>query len=810
MSPNASLTSLKRNPIVILFIIVLLQASILSYLSIMKHYAFMTTAWDLGIYEQVIWSTLNTGRIFWYTVEIMINPSCNFLGIHFSPFLLLVLPAYAISQTTETLLTLQAFFLALGAVPLYKLVAYERGSYKQALVFASIYLAYPPVIGVALFDFHVQAFLPFLFFSAFYYFRKEEWGKFFFFIILSLMTIEFVPLIVIFFGFYGLWINRKKILMSLRSFNLKRLLLTKTVLVSIMTIILGFIWFIVALSLISRINPSAPPHPNWAASGDPVHNLSGFIFNVLTNPIRTLEIIFTSADQKALYIIGLLAPLAFLPCLDLPSLMIGAPWFFVVFLSNYPPYYSSIGYQYVAFIAPFVFISAVCGVKNLSQIKQRARSCRRFAVLSERRIIVQHLRALKDFFIVFSVAMSLVIALISYSSVLAIIRSLPTITEHNRVAEAFTELIPSNASILTQNDLFPHLSKRLYGYIAGELSQNLPSNIVFDYILIDTTSTWYQEPLRNLVSNLTRDGVFGIQYAADGIWLLKRNYTGKTIYPIKNGVFMNFYNQGVLMKIFNTTSFDSNPSYRELQLSISFSQGSNTSQSWTANDFSALEFEGWLYIPVSGDYSFRLEKTGSSSLYLDGQKILYDESPDPCCVETLDCIQHLAQGFHQIKIEYIPEKLLPPSIRLQWKPPWETNITDVQSAFIYPGILPEASSSFLNLNLNLGLRSPFPLVNEDYFSTFANGTLYVPSLGNYKFKVAADGYAFFSIDGKSVSQAFNSTQSEFEFLLTEGHHVFEVDYMTIQGDAKLSVLWKTPANDSFEEIPLNNLDWQGN
>jgi len=809
MRPYNSLASLRRNPIGILFVIVLLQASILSYLSIMKHYAFMTTAWDLGIYEQVIWSTVNTGRIFWYTVEIVINPSCNFLGIHFSPFLFLVLPAYAISQTTETLLTLQAFFLALGAVPLYKLVAYERGSYKQALVFASIYLAYPPVVGVALFDFHVQAFLPFLFFSAFYYFRKEEWGKYFFFIILSLMNIEFVPLIVIFFGFYGLWTNKKKILRLIRIFNLKRLLLTKTVLVSIITIILGFAWFIVARSLISSTNPSAPPHPNWAASGDPVHNLPGFIFNVLTNPIRTLEIIFTSADQKALYIFGLLAALAFLPILDLPSLMIGAPWFFVVFLSSYPPYYTSTGYQYVAFVVPFVFISAVCGVKHLSHIRQRVSSCRRFAVLFERRIIIHHMRALKIFFLVFAVAMSFIIALISYSGFLGSI-SVPTITEHDRIAKAFTELIPSNASILTQNDLFPHLSKRLYGYVGGEFSQHLPQNLIFDYILIDTTSTWYEDPLRNLISNLTRDGIFGIQYAADGVWLLKRNYTGKTMYPIRNGVFMNFYNQGVLMKVFNHTSFDSEPLYKGLQLSISFSQGSNTSQSWTANNFSALEFEGWLYIPVSGDYSFRLEKTGSSSLYLDGSKILYDDGSDLYRVEALDCVQRLERGFHQIKVEYIPEKLLAPSVRLLWKPPWETNTTDVQSAFIYPCILPEASSPFLNLNWNFGSRSPFPLVNEDYFGGFANGTIYASFPGRYKFKVAVDGYAFFSVDGKSVPQVSNSTQSEFEFLLTEGHHVFEVDYMAIQGDAKLSVLWKTPASDGFEEIPLNNLNWQGN
>ncbi|OYT27335.1 MAG: hypothetical protein B6U95_06340 [Thermofilum sp. ex4484_82] len=251
-----------RNPIFILGVIILVQTFILSYFAILKHYAFMSTAWDLGIYEQAIWSTINTGRFFWYTPEIAINPSCNFFGIHFSPILFLILPVYALFQTTETLLILQVLLLLMGSIPVYKIALYEKCDQKQAFTFALLYLFYPPLIGMISFDFHVQAFLPLLFFCAFYYFKRKDWGKYFLFIVLALMVIEFVPLIVIFFGLYILFINRKKILSSIRNFNLK-ILICKEVLFSIITVILGVTWFILAREVSLRINPSAPPHPNW-------------------------------------------------------------------------------------------------------------------------------------------------------------------------------------------------------------------------------------------------------------------------------------------------------------------------------------------------------------------------------------------------------------------------------------------------------------------------------------------------------------------------------------------------------------------
>jgi len=158
MNLNVAVAWLKQNPITIIYFFIVLVSFILIHFSILKHDAFKSTAWDLGIYEQILWSTVN-GRFMWYTPEILINPSCNFFGIHFAPILFLVLPIYAVFPTTETLFIIQAFSLTLAAVPLYKLVLHENGNNKQALIFALVYLVYPPIYGSALFDFHVQTFL---------------------------------------------------------------------------------------------------------------------------------------------------------------------------------------------------------------------------------------------------------------------------------------------------------------------------------------------------------------------------------------------------------------------------------------------------------------------------------------------------------------------------------------------------------------------------------------------------------------------------------------------------------------------------
>ncbi|RLI22848.1 hypothetical protein DRO54_00050 [Candidatus Bathyarchaeota archaeon] len=798
---DAPLIIQRHKAIIILAISILTYTVLFSYLTIQKHYAFESTAWDLGIYEQVLWSTVH-GRIFWYTVEIAINPACNFFGIHFSPILFMLVPIYAIFQTTETLLVSQTLIAGLAAVPLYKLALYETKSQKQALIFALLYLGYPPMVSMLFFDFHVQVFLPLLFFSAFYYFRRKKWKLYFLSILLSLMVIEFVGLIVVFFGLYGIWSNRKKVLRMLRSLNFKGLFSEKSIASSVITMFLGAAFFLLAKRLVLMINPTAPPHPNWQAFGDPVHDLSGFIFNLLTNPVKVVSMFFASADQKLLYLFGLLAPVVFLSLLDLPSLLIATPWFLAAFLSNYPPYYTPLGYQYVAFVTPFVFISAIYGVKRLKTLKQKFSYNYQFVKFFRKHVSIKACKFIGTLFL-------MLIIITAYVNILGINVEFPTVTEHDHLVEKIVKLIPSNASVLTQNDLLPHLSRRFYIYAITD-TFNLTENLNFDYILIDTQHPWYTYALAKLVYNLTRNNKFNVQYAADGIWLLKRNYSGNVTFPVgENGVLVKFYNQGIKMRILYKDNSGNDLTYEKTVFSIIGAVNFDIPQKVAKETFN-LTFEGWLYIPIDGEYSFRLESIGGfSNFYLDAQELLRADSHS-----KENCSVMLERGFHSIRIEYERSNAdlsNIPYIFLTWKPPWKDHFTFIESSFLYLKKSPDISAPFLNMEWKFGIKNPSPLTHEDAFSTFIKGRIYIPQDGKYTFEITHNGYVSFILDGQiilSVLKVLNSSmQSEIEIYLKQGFHTFQIDYMKLHGDLLLTVEWLPPGKSNFEKIPSNYLFW---
>ena len=190
---------------IVLYLSIIAYTFVFSCLTILRHHAFKTRAWDLGIFTQSLWTTLNANGFFYYTCELPVNPSGSFFGVHFSPILFLILPLYWIIQKPETLLVLQSFILALAALPIYKLARDNAGGRIVGLVFALAYLMFPSTQFVNGYDFHVQAFLPLFFAYTIYYITKENWPRYFVFMFLSLMCEEHAAQIMFFVGIYIVW-----------------------------------------------------------------------------------------------------------------------------------------------------------------------------------------------------------------------------------------------------------------------------------------------------------------------------------------------------------------------------------------------------------------------------------------------------------------------------------------------------------------------------------------------------------------------------------------------------------------------------
>lgn len=129
--------------------------------TVLNHWSLGTSAYDLGIQENVVWNTLH-GRPF----ETAIMDEGSYLGVHASFVLLLAVPFYALAERSETLLILQAAVLGGAAWPLYLLARRLLAGRLAAAVVALLYLLHPGVHGAAFYDFHAVAFAPLALFLA--------------------------------------------------------------------------------------------------------------------------------------------------------------------------------------------------------------------------------------------------------------------------------------------------------------------------------------------------------------------------------------------------------------------------------------------------------------------------------------------------------------------------------------------------------------------------------------------------------------------------------------------------------------------
>jgi uncharacterized membrane protein len=504
---------------------VLVYTVLLSYFTILRHYEFETFAWDLGIFNQSFWTTLHSGKFFYSTVELLVNPSGSFFGTHFSPIVFLVLPFYAIYPAPQSLLVIQSFVLALGAVPLYAL-AKRVGKYRVfALSFVLAYMLYPALQGVNWFDFHVQSFLPLFFFSVLYFFETQNWKPYFLFIFLSLMCEEHAAIIVAFIGLLAVFEHRKHLLQELKAKNLR----DKLFLVSFSTIALSVLWYTIAVLVRGALFPINPAFSStfnaasdWRILG--VQNPIMIPFYLFRYPTNAAAALSYDIPLKASYLIALFGPLAFMSFFKVRYLLPTVPWFVLALFSNYEPYYTIL-FQYPAYVIAFIFAAAVYaptavyGVGNNGGINLRALQ-KRLAILLAFSFIA----------FLFVSPLSPTVAILYPSS------SVSPVSQRDSLTHQILAYIPGNASVLTDNALFPQVSSRNNAYVIPTIppiwndhvaeGENFTNALLdqVDYLIVDTKT----DPLASSVvfSLMNENSTFNVLASADGVVLFKRDYSG--------------------------------------------------------------------------------------------------------------------------------------------------------------------------------------------------------------------------------------------------------------------------------------------
>ena len=419
-----------------------------SYLTLLKHFRFGSCAFDLGIFNQAFYTTIFNGKLFYYTPELWMNPSGCFFAVHFSPILFLLLPIYAIYPKVESLLIAQSFLIASAAIPIYLLTEKHLGDKKAAVMMAIIYLLYVPIHGANWFDFHPQALIPLTILFTYYFFREKSWKLYFLMVILSLSIEEHLLYIIFLMAIYFF-------ITELLAIKRKRTTEKTPKNVSLLTMIVCIAWFLI-IRVVKSQYPITPEFLDVYRAVD-AYRVLGFRgeitllpLYVLLYPQRAYEALYFDFHVKFLYFIILFAPLLFLSFRSefvLVPLAVLCP----MLLTNYKPYYT-VGAQYPLYLAPLIFIAAI---KGLSTLNQSAKTILKLATLVS---------------LIFLISTSPISPLaygLSERGILWYPRPVHLGAQKSYVdsLHKLLESIPPNASILTTNEVFPHVSSRPNAYL---------------------------------------------------------------------------------------------------------------------------------------------------------------------------------------------------------------------------------------------------------------------------------------------------------------------------------------------------------
>ena len=519
---------------------------VFSILTILRFYSLQTYAYDLGNYNQALYTTLFDGKFLFYTTDITANPSGNLFGVHFSPIFLLMLPIYALLPSPSTILIIQSIFLALGAVPIYLIAIKKLENRNWGLVFATLYLLNPAVQGVNWYDFHPEAFLPVFILFSFYFYDSKMFGRFFASIFLTLICLEFSAILIIFLLFYLIietkpWIRNSYIRHS------------KELKIISITFLFSLLWLLFSLWVIQRVNPVVQPLTGniyWGEVG--ANSLLEIPGQVISNPMTVVGALSYDGLEKLGYLLALLGFVGFLPIFKPLIFICFMPWVPIAFISNFPSFYQ-LGTQYPTFLIPFLFYGAILGMRKLLGLTIRVNYGVKLKRIAYALIILP--LVLFPFFSPLNGGPFLSYPHIKYG--------VPSINEHSEQVLGLVNLIPPKAAVITQNNIFPLVSSRSNAYMFP-IAVRYPPEVSFynvlddllnstEFILVDMKSDVLVSALVLSYPLVAKD--FGLYASADGAILLKRNYSDN---PILFEPINEIFNHDSLVFLDGTVIIDEN------------------------------------------------------------------------------------------------------------------------------------------------------------------------------------------------------------------------------------------------------------
>jgi uncharacterized membrane protein len=292
-------------------------------LSVGRHLFGSSTAYDLGIFTQVVRAYAE----FRAPVAELKGPGFNVLGDHFHPLLVVLAPAYRLFPSPVTLLVAQALLLAWSVVPVTRLAVMRLGPGAGACVGIGYGLSWGLQQAVK-FDFHEVALAVPLVALSVVALAEERWRAAVLWAAPLVLVKEDLPATVAAIGAY---------LVLRRQWRLG----PATVAGAVVAGVLIVCWVIPAMNPAHRYGYADAVAPDGQA------------------PLARL----LTPGEKPATVVALLAPTLFL-ALRSPLVLLAVPTLLWRFWST-NHYYWGVGFHYSAVLMPIVFVALVDGLVRL-------------------------------------------------------------------------------------------------------------------------------------------------------------------------------------------------------------------------------------------------------------------------------------------------------------------------------------------------------------------------------------------------------------------------------------------------------------
>jgi uncharacterized membrane protein len=474
-------------------------ALLFGWLSLERYWTFQMHALDMGNMGQAAWNTVH-GYPFYFTNMRPLNAieawgTTTRLSFHVEALFPLISAVYLLYPHPESLLVLQTLALASGAVGVYLLGRDVTRRQWLPVAFAAVYLLFPTLEGMNLYEFHPVALATPLLLFAFLFAWRRSYIACAACCVAAVGTKEEIGLVVAMFGLYIALANR-----DWRP--------------GLSLVGAGVFWSLFA-ALVVEHHFRAPGatsyvHTRYKYLG---HGLHGALSTILHRPLIFWSVLHTWS--KAGYVNQLLVAAGYLPIFAAPLLALGLPTLAINLLSVDFHMYTGLG-DNSAELVSVVMIAAMLGARVALDVLGRALPGRLAAVL-----IACYL-----------VGVALWNQHVNGFTPLGARWQVPTMGTHQRAEEAFVGMVPAGAPVSTQDELDPALSSRHYLYLFPDMGDPSIPGADARAILLDASGPVYPIPsaqLHDVAMQYIARPEWGISAAADGLILIEKGARHKRI-----------------------------------------------------------------------------------------------------------------------------------------------------------------------------------------------------------------------------------------------------------------------------------------